>query len=299
MPVLSWKRLVLSLEVGNMNEAFYIDINPIIFRIGPFAVGWYGVMVALAVIFLVSWVILQNRKYKILSSDSALNLSLVGIISGIIFSKLLHLIDMWKYYLANPGQIFSGQGLTIWGAVLGATIGIWLYSLISKQFRFSEFGDMVAPGIMIAQAIGRIGCTLNGCCYGVVSDSACAVIYTYPGSYAPLGIPVLPTQVFEIGYDLIVFGILMLLRDKLKPRGALFIVYFALYGAWRFGIEFVREGTPFLFGMHQAQLIGLIVLLITIPIIIIRVRWKKKDDGLPVPTPVDIKEEKSNSADNP
>jgi prolipoprotein diacylglyceryltransferase len=68
------------------------------------------------------------------------------------------------------------------------------------------------------------------------------------------------------------------LRGKLKPDGALFTIYFALYGAWRFGIEFIRQGTPFLFGMHQAQLIGLIVLLVTIPMIIVKVRWKNKEE---------------------
>ncbi len=265
-----------------MPEVIYINVNPIIFHIGPLTVGWYGVMVSLAVLFMLSWVIWQNRKYKVISTDTALNVSIVAVFSGIIFSKLLHVIDQWQYYSHNLGQIFSGQGLTIWGAVLGATLGIWLYSYFSKQFRFPEFGDMMAPGIMIAQAIGRVGCTLNGCCYGLESNSGCAVIYTSPGSYAPLGIPVLPTQVFEIGYDLIVFGILMLLRDRLKPKGGLFTVYFALYGAWRFGIEYIRAGTPFIFGMHQAQFIGLIVLLITVPIIIFKVRLKKKD-----PSPID------------
>jgi phosphatidylglycerol---prolipoprotein diacylglyceryl transferase len=137
---------------------------------------------------------------------------------------------------------------------------------------------MISPGIILSQAIGRVGCTLNGCCYGLESDSWCSIIYTDPNSYGPLGIPVLPTQVFEIIYDLIVFGVLLFLRKKLKPDGALFTVYFALYGAWRFGIEFLRQGTPFLFGMHQAQFIGLIVLLITIPIIVFKVRWKKKED---------------------
>ncbi len=190
---------------------------------------------------------------------------------------MLHVIDQWAYYIENPGQILSGQGLTIWGAVLGATIGVWLYSLISHRFRFADFGDMIAPGIIFAQAIGRVGCTLNGCCTGIESHSPLAVIYTFPGSYAPLGIPVLPTQVFEIGYDLIVFVVLLILRDRLKPQGALFAVYFALYAAWRFGIEYLRTGTPFLFGMHQAQFIALIVLLITLPIIIIKVRWKKKE----------------------
>jgi phosphatidylglycerol:prolipoprotein diacylglycerol transferase len=263
-----------------MNNVIYINVDPILFHVGPLTVGWYGLMVALAVIFIVVWMLWQNNKYKTLNNDAILTACLIGIPSGIIFSKLLHVIDQWKYYLENPSQIVSGQGLTIWGAVLGATIGIWLYSRISRHLQFAEFGDMVAPGIMFAQAIGRVGCTFNGCCYGIESDSACSVIYTSPNTFAPIGIPVLPTQVFEIGYDLVIFVILLFLRRKLKPQGSLFVVYFALYGAWRFGIEFVRTGTPFLFGMHQAQLIGLIVLLITIPIIIFKVRWKKKEDEL-------------------
>jgi phosphatidylglycerol---prolipoprotein diacylglyceryl transferase len=261
-----------------MNSALYINIDPVIFRIGPVAVGWYGLMVALAVLSIVGWAILENRKTLKINPDALFTAAIIGIISGIVFSKLLHVIDQWHYYLQYPSKIISGEGLTIWGAVLGATIGVWIYSKISQQFKFGAFGDMIAPGIILAQAIGRVGCTLNGCCYGLESHSWCSIIYTDPHSYGPLGIPVLPTQVFEIIYDLIVFGILLFLRKKLKPDGALFTVYFALYGAWRFGIEFLRQGTPFLFGMHQAQLIGLVVMLITIPLIVIKVRWKKKEE---------------------
>jgi len=235
-------------------------------------------MVALAVVTVVGWVFWQNRKSQILSYDSIFTAALIGIPSGIIFSKVLHVIDQWRYYLDNPGRILSGEGLTIWGAVIGATIGAWVYSKVSRQFRFSSFADMIAPGIILSQAIGRVGCTFNGCCYGDEAHSAFSVIYTNPNSYAPIGIPVLPTQIFEIGYDLAVFGILLLLRGRLKPVGSLFVVYYALYGAWRFGIEFIRQGTPFLFGMHQAQVIGLVVLLITIPIIIFKVRWNKGEE---------------------
>lgn len=261
-----------------METAIYINVDPVIFRIGPLAVGWYGLMVALAVVTVVSWIAWENSKSRIFSSDSLFTVAIIGIISGIVFSKILHVIDKLGYYWQNPSRIISGEGLTIWGAVLGAAIGVWLYSKISRQFKFSVFGDMIAPGIILSQAIGRVGCTLNGCCYGLESHAWYSIIYTDPHSYGPNGIPVLPTQVFEIIYDLIVFGILVFLRKKLKPDGALFTIYFALYGAWRFVIEFIRDGSPFLFGMHQAQLIGLIVMLITIPIIILKVRWKKGED---------------------
>jgi phosphatidylglycerol---prolipoprotein diacylglyceryl transferase len=264
-----------------MNTAFYINVDPVIFRIGPLAIGWYGLMVALAVLVVVGWVFWENSKSHKFSFDSLFTAAIIGIPSGIVFSKVLHVIDKWQYYLKYPSRIISGEGLTIWGAVLGAALGVWLYSKFSRQFKFNELGDMVAPGTILAQAIGRVGCTLNGCCYGLESDAWCSIIYTDPQSYGPLGIPVLPTQVFEIVYDLIVFGVLLFLRGKLKPDGALFTIYFALYGAWRFGIEFIREGSPFLFGMHQAQLVGLIVMLITIPIIITKVRWKKAETKEP------------------
>jgi phosphatidylglycerol:prolipoprotein diacylglycerol transferase len=261
-----------------LHNVFYIDVNPVIFRLGPLVIGWYGLMVALSVVAVVSWLLWENSKSQKMSYDTVFTIALVGIPSGIIFSKLLHVVDQMGYYIQNPGRILSGEGLTIWGAVLGATIGVWGYSKISKQFKFGVFGDMIAPGIILAQAIGRVGCTLNGCCYGLETDSWCSIIYTDPQSYGPNGIPVLPTQVFEIVYDLIVFGVLFFLRNKLKPTGSLFVVYYALYGAWRFGIEFIRQGSPFLFGMHQAQFIGLVVLLITIPWIIMKVRFKKAED---------------------
>jgi phosphatidylglycerol:prolipoprotein diacylglycerol transferase len=263
-----------------MSSAFYINIDPIIFRIGPLAIGWYGIMVALAVITVVSWVAWQAKKTNAISSNTIFMGALIGIPSGVVFSKLLHVIDQWSFYIHNPGRILSGEGLTIWGAVLGAALGIWIYSKVSRGFRFTLLGDMIAPGIILAQAIGRVGCTLNGCCYGLESNAPCAVIYTNPNSFAPVGIAVLPTQIFEIGYDLLLFGLLLFLKGKLKPEGSLFVVYFAFYGAWRFGIEFIREGTPFVFGMHQAQFIGLMVMLITIPLLIWRTRWAGRSDDV-------------------
>lgn len=260
-------------------DAFYIGLDPVIFRIGSISVGWYGLMVALAVVTVVSWVVWQNSKSQKISYDAIFTAALVGIPSGIVFSKVLHVIDQWSYYVDNPGRIINGEGLTIWGAVIGATIGVWIYAKVSKQFRFTLLGDMIAPGIILSQAIGRVGCTFNGCCYGDESHSPLAIVYTHPASYGPLGIPVLPTQVFEIFFNLAVFGILLALRGRFKKEGTIFYIYFAFYALWRFGIDFIRDGTPFLFfGLHQAQVIGLIVLAITIPLIFWRNGWVKKGE---------------------
>jgi phosphatidylglycerol---prolipoprotein diacylglyceryl transferase len=259
-----------------MNNVFYINISPVIFRLGPLTIGWYGLMVALAVVTVVAWLAWQNSKSRLISYDTLFMTAIVGIPSGIIIAKLLHIIDAWSYYIDNPAKILSGQGLTIWGAVLGATLGIWTYSRISRQFRFPLYGDMIAPGIILAQAIGRVGCTFNGCCYGIAADTPVSIVYTDRDSFAPLGIPVLPTQVFEIFYNLIVFGVLLLLKGHFKKEGSLFYIYLFLYAAWRFGIDFIRDGTPFFFGLHEAQFIGLVVMLITLPLIFIKNGWVKK-----------------------
>jgi phosphatidylglycerol:prolipoprotein diacylglycerol transferase len=254
-----------------------INVNPVAFSIGPVSVAWYGIMVALAVITLVIWALFSVKKYPRLSYDIVLNAALVGIPSGIIFSRLLHVVDLWEYYSRNPGQIIGGEGLSIWGAVLGATLGTWLFSLLSRKFSFGYLADMLAPGIILAQAIGRVGCTLNGCCYGKMTTLPWAIVYTNPNSHGPIGIPVHPTQIYEIIYNLIVFGILFKLRGRFKPDGSLFLVYLILYSVWRLGIDFIRDGTPFLFSLHQAQVVSIIVLVITVPLLAVRTRWVKKE----------------------
>jgi len=251
-----------------------IGINPIAFTIGAISVRWYGVMVALAVVVLILWMVWQIRRGADISYDSLLTVALIAIPSGIIISRLLHIIDLWGFYMANPGLLWGFGGLTIWGAILGATLGIWIYSRFT-DFKFGYFMDLVTPGVLLAQVIGRVGCTINGCCYGKASSLPWAVIYTHPDSYAPLGIAVHPTQIYEIIFLLIVFGVLFWLRRRFQPEGSLFLIYLSLYSVWRLGLGFLRDGTDFLFGLHQAQVVGIVVLLIVIPILVIRTRWVK------------------------
>ena len=159
------------------------------------------------------------------------------------------------------------------GALLGAALGLWIYSRITRK-SFSYLADVIAPGIILAQAIGRVGCTLNGCCYGEGTDIFCAV--TYVSGNQVIG-PVHPTQIYEIIYNLIVFAGLLLLRKRLQPDGSLFLVYLTAYSAWRFGIDFIREGRELLFGLHEAQLISIVVMVIAITLMIRKTRWVKKD----------------------
>ena len=270
--------------------------NPVAFELGSFSLQWYSILLTAAVVWLIFWMWLQVKKGAQITLDTVLSMALVGIPSGIIFARLLHVIDdiviaslhpeltasgQVINYLQHPGLIIGGAGLTIYGAILGAALGIWVYCKITKT-KMGYIVDLMAPGIIIAQAIGRVGCLLNGCCYGTPTTLPWGLVYTDPQSFGfNGGIPTHPTVVYEIIYCIIVFVVLMMLRKKLKPDGSLFTLYLAFYAAWRLGIDFLRDGTPFLFGLHQAQVISIIVLAITVPWMIKNTRLVKKD--MPIP----------------
>lgn len=258
-----------------------IGMSGIAFTIGEVGIRWYGIMVALAVLVVVLWVFWEIKRGASVSYDNLLTAALVGIPAAIIVSRMLHVVDMWSYYSTHPGQIIGFSGLTIYGAMLGAVLAIWIYSKFSR-FRFGYVMDLVVPGVILAQAVGRVGCLINGCCYGTETSLPWGIVYTDPDSYGYMaslnlseGMGLHPTQLYEIAFLLVVFGVLFWLRRRFQPEGSLFLIYLSAYSLWRVGIDFIRDGTPFLFGLHQAQVIGIIVLLIIIPIMVMRTRWVK------------------------
>jgi len=247
---------------------FNININPVAFNLGSIEVRWYGIMIVLAVIAVLI-IAAREAKRVGLRQDHIYNIGLWAIIGGLILSRLLHVIDQWGYYMAHPDQIIGFAGLTVYGAVLGALIAALVYCHL-KKITFWQVGDILAPGAILGQAIGRIGCLINGCCYGLPSALPWSVIYSNPASYCPLNEPFQPTQIYHMVWDLVGFGIIWSLRTKVKPTGSLFLLYLAIYAAGDLSIRFVRSGEPFLFGMQQAQLIGVLMLLITVPWLIVR-----------------------------
>ncbi|MCJ7655999.1 MAG: prolipoprotein diacylglyceryl transferase [Dehalococcoidia bacterium] len=246
-----------------------ININPVAFSLGAFDVRWYGIMVALAVVAVIVISLLEARRVG-LAEEHIYSVGLWAIIGGVVVSRLLHVIDKWDYYMANPAQIIGFEGLTVYGAVLGALLAVLIYCWV-KKISFWLIGDVIAPGAILGQAIGRIGCIMNGCCYGLHTSLPWGVVYTNPDSYCPFDGPVQPTQIYHLIWNLIGFGILWSLRRRqLKPQGSLFLLYLALYAAGDLSIRFVRVGEPFLFGLQQAQLIGIIILVVTVPWLIVR-----------------------------
>jgi len=250
---------------------FEIGIDPVAFTVGTREVRWYGIIVAIAVAVVIIWMIRQidSRRPNIPAKPDMM-LAPFGIIAGAIGAKLIHVLERIDYYIQHPMQVFSGGGLAIYGGVLGATLGIWIYLKATHQEdgikHFGFFVDLVAPAILLAQAIGRVGCLLNGCCHGAQAPDwlPFSIMYTNPNTECALpGVAVYPTQLYEIIFCLIAFFVLLRIRKRLEPmEGTVFLLYLIMYSAWRLGVGFIREDMMIASGLSQSQIISIVVMVI-------------------------------------
>jgi len=255
-----------------------INIDPVAFSIGALQVRWYGIMVVVAVVTLLV-ITFRETKQRAVPESLTYNLFFWGIIGGIIGGKLGYLIQPWLLYGVNPSEIISPYGWALHGAIIGGISGGAIYWRI-KAAQISlenlpSIGDALATAAPLAQAIGRIGCTINGCCYGKLSPFLSfpwAVRYTHPNSGAPQNTPLYPTQIYFLLWNLIVFAVVWRLRGRLKPRGSLIFLYLCLYSAGDFSLRFLRADPPLLLGLQEGQFFSLAILLVSLPILIIRIR---------------------------
>jgi phosphatidylglycerol:prolipoprotein diacylglycerol transferase len=253
---------------------FEIDWNPIIFSIGSLDIRWYGLAVVMAVIAIIGITLLEARRTGV-AQDVVWDAGLWAVVGGIVGSRVLHIIDQWGYYISHPDQLLNFAGLAVWGAVFGAGLALLIYCMV-KKISFWKLGDLAVPGAILGQAIGRLGCVVNGCCYGLTCDLPISVVYLNPESYAPHGIPLYPTQIFHIIWNLIGFGVLWAVRKKIRPQGSLFLLWLVIFGLGDFFIRFYREGTPFMFGLPQAQVIDIAIVALALPVLVVRmIRYKK------------------------
>ena len=256
-----------------------ISINPIAFTIGSLTVRWYGIIVAIAIALLLL-VMVREAKRRGITRD-IYSIVLCGILGGLIGGRLTYVVYNWEYFIANPREIIGFQGLAQNGMIIGIIVAALIYMGVTRM-RFStllSMGDAVAVGMPLAIAIGRIGCTINGCCHGQSSPFQffpLAVVYTNPNSLAPLNTPLYPTQIYHLLLSLIVFAIVWRLRGKFKPEGCLAFFCFCLFAASDFGVRFLRTDEPVLWGLRQAQVLDLAIVAVFLPWLIIRLRRFQK-----------------------
>lgn len=153
------------------------------------------------------------------------------------------------------GSAFMGR--TVVGGIVGGIVGV---ELAKKAIGYTlSTGDSFALAIPLGHAVGRIGCLLHGCCFGTPSELPWAIVYPNPSivhaahvaqhglsSQALHSLPVHPTQLYELAFDLTLFAVLLSVRSKLQVRGSLFRVYLIAYAVFRVVAEFVRgdSGAP-------------------------------------------------------
>lgn len=250
----------------------HIGIDPVAFTIGSFEVRWYGIFIALSIVTMVVWVWRFGRRAGI-NPELLLGSVTVAIPAGLIVSKLLYVIDT-----SDAGGFLERGGFTVFGGIIGAILGAWIYFRL-RRAPFGPLAEVAAPGVALAVAVGRIACTLNGCCYGKPTSLPWGFAYTHPDSEArPLNVAIHPTQVYEILLNLALFAVIFwILRGRLKPAGSLMVAYLALYSMGTFGIRFLRGDTePFLGSLQEAQVVSLIIVAGATFFFVTKTRWVTK-----------------------
>ena len=238
-----------------------ISVDPVIFSIGGLAFRWYTVAIMTAIALGV-WFVDREFRRKGLDTTHFGNLAMIAIVGGIVGARALHVLDHLDAYRTHPTTIldFQAGGLAIYGAVIGGFLGVVIGTQI-YQIPLLRTIDAVAPGLVLAQAIGRFGCTVNGDAWGAPTDSPFAFIYTHPDTFIPsrlLGVPTHPYPIYDMLLNLAIFGGLVWLRRRPLADGVLFAVFVAVYAFGRFFISYVREERVWFWGLQEAQVIAVI-----------------------------------------
>ncbi len=242
-----------------------INIDPVIFHLGVFELRWYSLAITLAIVAAVLITAHQGRKKEIAAGE-IYSLALWVVISGVVGARLFHVIDHWEHYANNPLQILGFQGLAIWGALAGGGVALIVYAW-SRHLSLGRLVDAVAPGLLVAQIIGRVGCIVNGDAYGGITSLPWGFIYTNPGTSIPgnfFGIPTHPYPVYEMIWNAIALAIILRLGHHFKKDGLVFLSYLSLYSLGRFLLTFVRQENQFFWGLQQAQIIALLIFVISL-----------------------------------
>ncbi len=238
----------------------------------------FGVMVALAFLA-ANWLTGKELERKGDNPEIMGEVTILALVGGIVGAKMFHILENWGEFVQDPtGMLFSSGGLTFYGGLIVAAILIY-WRLHARGLWPALLADALAPGLMLAYGIGRIGCHLSGDGdYGVPTSLPWGMVYdvgvvkphaafagtpiaaAFPGGFVPDTTPLHPAPLYELLYSLVIVAILWRFRKHLHPAGWLFFMYLVLSGAARFAVEFIRHNNKLIGWMTQAQLIALLTM---------------------------------------
>lgn len=254
-------------------------MNPIAFQIGSFEVRWYGILIAFGVIVAIA-LASYNCKKKDIDMDIILDGFFVAFPTAIVGARMYYVIFEFNNYKDNLVDIFNIRkgGLAIHGGLIGAFIAVYIFAKIRK-LDLLKYLDIVAPSIILAQAIGRWGNFMNGEAHG--GEVSYEFISKFPVFIQKGmnigGIYYHPTFLYESIWNLIVCIILLVILHKKSNdnHGIVIGSYIALYSLGRVFIEGLRTDSLMLGNIRVAQLISILGMIAGIALIAYIKRRKK------------------------
>lgn len=275
---------------------------PTLLKIGDFEIGCFGLMVAMG-FFAAYMLILRRAKKMQFPEDQAANFVILCLIAGLLGAKLLHVI---VYFGQAPVTelLFSRRGLVFYGGLIAGVGAGWI-----QAWRYgwdaTTVADLVTPALPLGECFGRIGCLLNGCCFGRVCQNVLGVSFPRiedqgqivgsdpfihqlnTGLVTPQSLetlPIYPTQMFSSLAALATFLLLVFFLEKrMRFRGQLALIYLLLYSISRFTIEIFRDdprGT-WIGGVSTSQGISVLVVAAALLLWVPLMRRAGVQGGLP------------------
>ena len=271
--------------------------NPVAFSVFGHDIYWYGILISLSVILAVYMVYRQAKKQGI-DTDSMLDYALLTVPVAIVCARIYYVIFEWENYTSNPiSALYIWQGgIAIYGAIIGGVIATLIFSKW-KKIPFWTLADLVAPGLVLGQAIGRWGNFFNQEAYGQLITDEALQFFPYGVYIERYGQWHQATFFYESMACLVIFAFLLLYRAKFKkaPAGNLFLWYWVLYGTERFFVEGLRTDSLYIFkgglpignliffpaGLRVSQVVSLIMVIAFGILLLKRFLARRKEETAP------------------
>lgn len=211
-------------------------MHPVLFNLWKYPVYSWGLSLALAFVVGTFYAAAVGKKRGI-HPDNIIDLALIICIASIIGARLLHVVLNLQSYINYPASVLHMRdgGLSYFGGLGAGVLAGYVYCRV-KKLSVGKVADIAAPAVALGYAIVRIGCLLNGCCYGEQTTVAWALAAGRDGLLRH------PTQIYSAIYSLIIFGLLTMVEARKKFEGQVLWMYVGLYSVARFIVEFWREG---------------------------------------------------------